>query len=40
LAKESVRDIYLTDDVKEARVLLDKAIVGCRGDEVEEIRSF
>ena len=40
LAKESVRDVYLTDDVKEARVLLDKAIVGCRSDEVEEIRSL
>ena len=40
LAKESVRDIYLTDDVREARVLLDKAIVGCQGDEVEEIRSL
>ena len=40
LAKESVRDIYLTDDPKEARVLLDKAIVGCQGDEVEEIRSL
>jgi transposase len=40
LAKESVRDIYLTDDVKEAGVLLDKAIVGCKGDEVEEIRSL
>jgi transposase len=40
LAKESVRDVYLTDDVKEARVLLDKAIVGCKADEVEEIRSL
>lgn len=40
LAKESVRDIYLTDDVREARVLLDKAIVGCKSDEVEEIRSL
>ena len=40
LAKESVRDIYLTDDVTEARVLLDKAIVGSKGDEVEEIRSL
>jgi hypothetical protein len=35
-----VRDIYLTEDVKEARVLLDKAIVGCKSDEVEEIRSL
>ena len=40
LAKESVRDIYLTEDPKVARVLLDKAIVGCQGDEVEEIRSL
>ena len=40
LAKESVRDIYLTEDPKEARVLLDKAIVGCKNDEVEEIRSL
>src|ERR1022692_2523070 len=36
LAKESVRDIYLTEDVKEARVLLDKAIIGCKSDEVDE----
>ncbi len=35
-----MRDIYLTDDVTEARVLLDKAIVGCKIDEVEEIRSL
>ena len=40
LAKESVRDIYLTDDPEEAKVLLDKAIIGCQGDEVEEIRSL
>ncbi len=40
LAKESVRDIYLTEDPKVARVLLDKAIVGCKNDEVEEIRSL
>ena len=40
LAKESVRDIYLTEDPKVARVLLDKAIVGCKSDEVEEIRSL
>src|SRR5271168_2778985 len=33
-AKESVRDIYLTEDVKEARVLLDSAIVGCQCDAV------
>ena len=40
LAKESVRDIYLTEDPKVAQVLLDKAIVGFKGDEVEEIRSL
>jgi len=38
-AKESVRDIYLTDDPAEAQLLLDKAIEGCRTDWVEEIRS-
>ena len=40
LAKESVRDVYLTDDPKEAAVLLKKAIVGCRADDVDEIRSL
>ena len=40
LAKESVRDVYLTDDLTDATVLLDKAIAGCRNDEVEEIRSL
>ena len=40
LAKESVRDIYLTDDPDEAAVLLDKAIVGCLEDEVPEIRAL
>jgi transposase len=40
LAKESVPDVYLTDDPKEAAVLLDKAIVGCRGDDVDEIISL
>ncbi len=40
LAKESVRDIYLTDDPAEAALLLDKAIVACAGDEVEEIASL
>lgn len=39
-AKESVRDIYLTDDLAEAELLLDKAIEGCRTDWVEEIRSL
>ncbi len=37
LAKESVRDIYLTDDIAAATVLLDKAIAGCRADWVAEI---
>jgi len=40
LAKESVRDVYLTDDVKEAKILLNKAIVGCKADQVTEIRSL
>jgi transposase len=40
LAKESVRDVYLTDDLEEAAVLLDKAIAGCQADEVDEIRSL
>jgi transposase len=40
LAKESVRDIYLTERVGEAKTLLRKAIVGCTGDEVPEIRSL
>ena len=35
-----MRDIYLTENVKEAKVLLDKPIIGCKGDEVEEIRSL
>jgi transposase len=40
LAKESVRDVYLTDDVKEAKVLLEKAIAGCRADDGPEVRSL
>ena len=40
LAKESVRDIYLTDDPAEAATLIDKAIAGCAADDVEEIRSL
>ncbi len=39
LAKESVRDIYLTDDAAEAALLVDKAIAACGADRVEEIRS-
>ncbi len=40
LAKESVRDVYLTDDPAVAALLLDKAIAGCAADGVEEIRSL
>jgi transposase len=40
LAKESVRDVYLADSTAEAAVLLDKAIVACRADDVAEIRSL
>jgi transposase len=40
LAKESVRDIYLAQSWREARVLLDKAIAGCLGDDVPEIVSL
>lgn len=40
LAKESVRDVYLTDDPKDAELLLDKAIEGCRLDLVDEVRSL
>ena len=38
LAKESVRDVYLTDDPAEAATLLDKTIAGCLADPVAEIR--
>jgi transposase len=40
LAKESARDVYLTDDPKVAALLLDKAIAACIADDVEEIRSL
>ncbi len=40
LAKESVRDVYLTNDPTEAEVLLDKTIAGCHADAVPEIRSL
>lgn len=40
LAKESVRDIYLTEDPTDAATLLQKAITGCREDEVAEIQSL
>jgi transposase len=37
LAKESVRDVYLADSWREARVLLDKTIKGCLADDLPEI---
>jgi Transposase len=37
-AKESIRDIYLTNNPADAELLLDKAIEGRRADWVEEIR--
>ena len=40
LAKESVREVYLTDDRAEAEILLDKAIAGCVEDDVAEIVSL
>ena len=40
LAKESVRDVYLSDDPSDAATLLDKAIAGCAEDDVAEIRSL
>ena len=40
LAKESVREVYLTDDPDEAALLLDKAIVACTNDQVAEIQSL
>jgi len=40
LAKESVRDVYLTDDPVAAATLVDKAIAGCSNDDVEEIISL
>ncbi len=40
LAKESVRDVFLTDDPAEAALLLDKTIAGCKADVVPEIRSL
>jgi len=40
LAKESVRDVYLTADPADAAVLLDKAIIACRADDVPEIASL
>ena len=40
LAKESVRDVYLAERWRDARVLLDKAIAGCLADEVPEVVSL
>ena len=40
LAKESVRDVCLTDRPDDSERLLDKAIKGCAIDTVDEIRSL
>jgi len=40
LAKEYVRDVYLTEDPREAAILLDRVIAGCLDDEVAEIVSL
>ncbi|MFP5452134.1 MAG: ISL3 family transposase [Thermoleophilia bacterium] len=40
LAKESVREIYLTDTHAEAQLLIDRAIEGCRLDAVDEVRKL
>ena len=40
LAKESVRDVYLTDDPEVGAVLLDKAITACARDDVPEIHTL
>src|SRR5665213_145061 len=40
LAKEYVRDVYLTDDPMLAAELLDRVIAGCLADEVAEIVSL
>jgi transposase len=40
LAKESVRDLYLTDDPAEAATLIDKTIAGCAQDDVPEIAAL
>ena len=40
LAKEYVRDVYLTEDPREAALLLDRVIAGCLADEVDEIVSL
>jgi hypothetical protein len=40
LAKEYLRDVYLTEDPNEAAVLLDRVIAGCLADEVDEVVSL
>ncbi|HYL52636.1 MAG TPA: ISL3 family transposase [Acidimicrobiia bacterium] len=40
LAKESVRDVYLANSWRDARLVLDKTIAGCLADNVPEIRSL
>ena len=39
-AKESVRDVYITDNPADAELVLDKTIKGCRADWVKEISSL
>jgi transposase len=40
IAKESLREVYLTEDPATAEVLLDEAIAACEADEVPEIRTL
>lgn len=40
LAKESVRDVYLSESPAEAAALVDKPIAGCAADDVAETRSL
>jgi transposase len=40
LAKESVRDVYLAGSLEDAKLLLDKAVVGCAEDQVGEVRAL
>jgi hypothetical protein len=40
LAKEYLRDVYLTEDPTQAAMLLDRMITGCLTDEVDEIVSL
>jgi len=40
LAKEKVRDVYLTDDAEQAAVLLEAAIAFCQSSHVGEVRTL